>query len=111
MGHSVEPMIAKCLGDIIESWKCKSRMPPAPPWSVISELPFRDGAVAAADNDRVRLILHGRRAEADSEPDVGRAGDGDVDGLGVVGQAHLEVAQFQASLQRCHVTGRTSSWD
>ena len=76
---------------------------------MISELSFRHGAVAAADNDCVRQVLHGRRAEANSEPDVSRAGDGDVDGLGVVGQTHLEGAQFQASLQRCQVTGRTSS--
>ena len=69
------------------------------PWRVIRELPFRHRALAAVDDDRVRLILHGRRAEAEAKPDVGRAGHRDVDRFCVVGERQLQLAAAATAAQ------------
>ena len=60
---------------------------------MIRELPLRDRPFSV-DDEGVGLILHRSRAEAEAEPDVGRAGDGDVEGFGVVGERQLEPAQL-----------------
>ena len=69
---------------------------------MIRELPLRHRALPV-DDDGVGLILHGRGAEAEAEPDVGRAGHGNVDGFGVVRERQLKLAQLGAPSQSCDV--------